>query len=232
MSDNTFKTDLSSLEPYILGKKFTGTAKNVARGNPKVLEDFLTLLEEDPIAKEFFNAYDIAADFYKTMVDFRHFIPKELREEVFYAAKIGKMYREVPSFCVYILEKAWEQCNGIPNLIFKIVPVTAIKKFCEEGYFLGGLTLRDVVCNICNEEYTPLSFYHPKNKVGDFTELYIPSADMVAAVPNSIADTLDDNSVTQITVVSNGLEVNGVLLRTMCNHVGAINSIYDLRELL
>lgn len=227
-----FKTDLNSLEPYILGKKFTKKASKRERCNPDILEKFLTMLEEDIIAKEFFNAYEMADDFYKTMVDFKHYIPKELREEVFYAAKNGRMYREIPSFCVYIIEKAWKQCNGIPNLLFKVIPVAAIKKFCEEGYFLGGLTLRDVICNLCTENYNPLSIYHPKNKVGDFTELYIQSADMVAAVPNSIADVLDDNSITQITVTPNGLEVNGTLLRTMANHIGAINSVYDLRELL
>lgn len=232
MTKEVFNTDLNSLSPYILGKKYFGKAKNVTRGNPEILSKFLTLLEADPIAKEFFNAYNISSDFYNTMIDFKHFIPKEHRDEVFYAAKVGKMYREVPAFCVYILEKAWEQCNGMPNLLFKVIPIQAIKKFCEEDYFLGGLSLRDVICNICCEDYSPVSFYSPKNKVGNFTELYIPSADMVAAVPNSIADCLDDNSVTQIVLGTNGLEIHGKLLRTMANHVGAINSTYDLRELL
>ena len=228
-----FNTDLSSLEPYILGKSFTGVCKNQTRCDQEVLENFLTLLEEDSVAKGFFEAFDLASDFYKTMIDFKEFIPKEQRDEVFYAAKNGgTMYKQIPSFCVYVLRKAWEQCNGIPNLLFKIVPITAIKKFCEEGYFLGGLSLHDVVCNVCTEEYSPLSLYHPKNKLKDFTEIYVASTDMVAAVPHSIAEHLDDNSISTIKVTPNGLETNGVLLRTMANHVGAINSVYDLRELL
>ena len=233
MSDySEFKADLSSLEPYILGKKFTGKAKNVPRCNKQVLEDFLTALAEDEIAMKFFEAYDVAADFYKTILDFRHIIPKEYREEVFYAAKNGKMYKEIPSFCVYTLTRAWEQCYGIPNLLFKVVPIPAIKKFCEDGYFLGGLSLRDVVCNVCTDEYAPLSVYHSKNRLKDFSEVYVQSADMVAALPHSIADSLSDSSITAITVTPNGLETGGVLLRTMANHVGAVNSIYDLREVL
>lgn len=233
MSEQTeFKSDLSSLEPYILGKKFTGTAKNTPRFNKEVFEDFVTALEEDSIAKGFFEAYDIAGDFYKTMVDFKQIIPKEYREEVFYAAKVGTMYKEVPSFCVYVLKASWELCHGIPNLLFKVVPITAIKKFCEEGYFLGGITLRDVVCNVCSEEYVPLSLYHTKNKLKEFSEIYVPSADMVAAVPHSIADALDAASIAAITLTANGLETGGMLLRTMGNHVGAINSNYDLREVL
>lgn len=232
MGSNEFKTDLSSLEPYILGKKFTGVAKNVTRCDADILKKFLTALEEDKIAKEFFNAYDIAGDFYKTMVDFKHIIPKEYREEVFYAAKNGKMYKEVPAFCVYIISKAWESCNGIPNLILKTIPLPALKKFFEEGYFAGSITLRDVICNICCEEYTPLSLYHLKNKMKDFTEIYVQSTDMVAAVPHSIAESLNDESIASIDCTANGLETNGVLLRTMAGHVGAINSVYDLRKVL
>ena len=51
---------------------------------------------------------------------------------------------------------------------------------------------------------------------------------MVAAVPNAIADALDDDSIRRITVTPSGLAVDGVLLRTMANYVGAINSIYDI----
>jgi hypothetical protein len=130
------------------------------------------------------------------------------------------------------LQKSWKLCYGIPNLLFKVVPTAAIKKFCEEGYFMGGLSLRDVVCNVCTEEYVPLSFYHPKNKLKDFSEIYVQSADMVAAVPHAIAEGLDDASISAINVTPNGMEVNGMLLRTMANHVGAVNSIYDLREVL
>lgn len=230
--NNDFNLNLSDLEPYILGKKFTGNVKNVVRCNPDVLETFLTMLEEDPIAKEFFNVYDLSADFYKTMVDFRNLIPKEQRDEVFYAAKVGKAYTQVPSFCVYILTKAWEQCDGIPNLLFKIVPAKALKEFCKDGYFLGGLSLYDVVCNVCTDKYKPLSFYHPKNKVGNFTEIYVAETDMVAALPNSIADGLTEESIQQIKVTPNGLAVDSILLRTMANHVGATNSIYDLRNVL
>jgi len=110
--------------------------------------------------------------------------------------------------------------------------LTALKKFLEEGYFLGGLSLRDVICNVCTEEYSPLSLYHPKNKLKDFTEIYVQSTDMVAAVPHIIADALDDASIMSIESTNNGLSTKGVLLRTMANRVGAVNSTYDLRNVL
>lgn len=227
-----FSTKLCDLEPYILGKKSFGEAKDQPRLNQEIFDEFIRRLEEDPIAKEFFNAFEAAADFYNTMLDFKHFIPKEMRTEVFYAAKNGFGYVQVPSFCVYMLRKAWDSCYGIPNLLFKVLPATCIKEFCKRDYLLGGLSLRDVICNVCSEDFTPLSLYHPKNKLDKFTELYISSTDMVAAVPNSIGDCLSEDTIASIKLGPNGLEVNGVLLRTMCGHVGAINSFYDLRELL
>ncbi len=228
----TFETDLSSLQPYVLGKKFTGVCKKRQTVSHEQLENFLTMLEEDPIAKSFFLAFDLANDFFNTMVDFKHFFDEDIRQEVFYSAKNGKIYRQVPSFCVYIITKAWELCYGIPNLILKVIPVSALKQFFEEDYLHGGLTLKDVICNVCSEEYEPLCLYHPMNKLKEFTEIYVESTDMVAAVPHRIAEVLDDASISAIKATPNGLETNGVLLRTMGGFVGAVNSIYDLRTVI
>lgn len=227
-----FSTKLCDLEPYILGKKYFGEAKNQPRITQEIFDKFVRCLEEDPIAKEFFTVFDAAADFYNTAVDFKYHIPKEMRTEVFYAAKNGYAYVQVPSFCVFMLTKAWEKCSGIPNLLFKVLPAVCIKEFCKKDYLLGGLTLRDVICNVCTPKYTPLSMYHSKNKLKEFTEVYIQSTDMVAAVPNSIGDCLSEDSIASIKLGTYGLEINGVLIRTMCGYVGATNSNYDLRRLL
>lgn len=190
------------------------------------------MINEDVIAKQFFDTYESYRDFYKTAIDFKNLIPKEHQMEVFYAAKLGKYYPGIPSFCVYMVKRAWEESNGIPNLIPKLLPSVLLNDVFKKGYFLGATTLRDVICNVCTPNYVPLSKTHPKNKVDDFTEVYIESTDMVAALPNKIADSLDDNSIAKIVVGPNGLETQGVLLRTMCNYVGAINSTYDLRQLI
>ena len=47
---------LIDLEPYVLGKSFTGEAKNVPRLNKDLFEKFLTMLSENEIAKSFFEA--------------------------------------------------------------------------------------------------------------------------------------------------------------------------------
>lgn len=241
MSDSGFQIDLNSLEPYVLGKKTTGPVKkslsisggSAGRLNKQLLEDFLTMLEEDQIAKQMFEAYEYAKDFYASMIDFANLFPPEQYEELFYAAKLGGVvYREIPSPCVYMLKKCWEAANGIPNLIMKIVPRNYLKLFFTEGYFLGGLTLQYVVRNVCTELYTPLSVHRLKNRFDDFSEIYVVNTDMVAAVPNDIADRLTDDAILQIEMTPAGLSTGGVLIRTMCNRFGAINSHYDLRGLL
>ena len=231
MSSTTFASNLTELAPYVLGKKFTGEAKKVPRVPIEAINDFANKLAEDNIAKVYFDGVDIAKDFYEIMTDFKKFVPKEYQDEVFYAVKNGHYYKQIPAFCEYIIRKSWEKSNGIPNMILKIIPIQALKTFCQSEYFLGGLSLKDVICNICSENFEPVTFYKPFNR-HSFTEIYIPSTDMVAAVPNTLADCLSENSVSSITVTPEGLKLGNVLLRTMAGYVGAVNSIYDLRELI
>lgn len=226
-----FPDSLNDLEPYILGKKFSGKNKKTVCMDKRLYEDFMTQLEEDPIAKQFFDNFELYKDFFDTMVDFKEIYPKEFWEELFYAAKLGgDIYRGIPNFCVYMLKKAWKEANGIPNLIIKLLPKSLLKLFTAEGYFIGGITLQEVIMNVCTRDYVPLSMHHLKNKVGDFVEIYVATTDMVAAVPEDIANQLGDDGIIRIEESQNGLVTNGILLRTMCNRLGCINSTYDLRD--
>ena len=222
--------------PYVTGKAFFSELKNVPRIDPGYYQLFLNMLAEDTVAKSYFDAFELHDDFYSTLVDFNHFIPNDQKVEVFYAAKVGKAYREIPSFCTYVLTKAWEQCNGIPNLLLKVIPTTYLKKFCSKGYFMSDLTLHDAICNICTEDYSPFSTGKLKNLVhdpkGNFYELYIRESDMVAAVPEAIGESLTNPDIANITLTPQGLQTGGVYLRTMSGHLGAINSTYDLREVI
>lgn len=218
--------------PYILGKSYFEPGCKVKRIDEEMLQKFVQLLEGDSVAKQIFDMCDVAQEFFDYTVDFKHWIPKELRSEIFYAAKNKSYSVLVPSQCVYLLKKAWEQAKGIPNLIIKQLPEQALTTYCTEGYFLGSATLYDVICNTCCESYSPLSETKPRNKVGNFTEVYVPDTDMVAALPNDIADSLSDSAILSITVTPNGLAVGDRLLRTMCGHFGITNSVYDLREVI
>ncbi len=227
----TLPDNLAELEPYLLGQKFSGPDRKVARLNEHKLKEFLTTLEGDPIAEQCFETFDFYGDFYAAMEDHKVLFPKELWEELFYGAKLGgEVYRAIPSFCVYMIKKAWEAVDGIPNLIPKVLPKVCLKMFLSQNYCLGGITFVEVVKNVCCPEYNPLSLHRLKNKVGDFTEIYVPSTDMVAALPNDIANMLTDDGIMKIEKSPNGLMTGKTLLRTMCNRYGAVNSTYDLRN--
>lgn len=222
---------LSQLEPFVLGKDFIGKPIEVVRGNQDIYNKFLKLVEEYE-AQNMLAAYEHPANFYDVYPDFKHEIPKEYREEVFYEGKNGCMYKEIPAQCVYVLKKVWNECNGIPNLILKTVPTAALTMWLRQGYFLGAVTLKDAICNVCTPLYKPLCETRLRNKVGTFTEIYVVQEDMVAAVPNSISNSLGDENIRNMKLGQFGLEVDGILVRTMAGYVGAINSNYDLRELL
>ena len=226
------KLTLSDLEPYIKGTKFTGDIdKQPVECDPTALATFLGLVEADNYASTFLK-FDNAKTFYNTLPDFEHHIPKEQMQEVFYAAKAGSYIKGCPSMCHYMIKEAWKEANGMPNLVPMILPAPLLKTFLKRGYLTEGLTLEKLISSLCKETYKPLSVTQPKVKHDVFTELYVRGQDMVAAVPNDIGDSLPDEDVLNIEVTRDGLATRGILLRTMCGRMGAINSTYDLRELI
>lgn len=228
-----FSTDLTTLRDYILGDRDTGMVSDKMTRLPNAMfEEFMNMLAADSVAAAWVNTYEVHKDFYATMPDYAKLFPKQFQEELFYAAKLGHYYRQIPAFCEYIVRKSWEKCYGIPNLLFKVIPTPAMNRFFQKGYLLGGINMRDVVCNTVCADYDPISLHHPFNKVGDFTEVYVPKTDMVAALPNDIAEILTPESVTDLHVTPNGLALGNKLLRTSGAYVGAVNSIYDLREVI
>lgn len=231
MATNTKKT-LSEWEPYILGKEFTKESTTVVRLVEDLLPRFIEVLTGDQVAYTLFNNCDDAKTFFDATVDFKSWIPKRYMKELFYAAKLEKYSIIVPCFSQFLLERAWSQASGIPNLIIKLLPTVALNEFCAKDYFLGGLSLHDVICNVCTEDYTPLSEHHLRNKLSTFTEIYVMETDMVAAVPHEISDALSDEAIRAITVTKAGLTVGERLISTFGGHFGASHSIYDLRDVV
>ena len=225
------KKTLLELYPYIVGEQYLPEVV-VPRCNERLITDFATYLEADPIAKEFFGIYERAEDFFTCCPDAAHLIPKEYSAECFYAARNDNtFYENVPAFAEYVIRRAVELSEGIYNLIPLLLPLNVLNLCISKNYFLG-CTLCDVINDRVSGEYIPFKDGRLKVRHSDYTELYIQSKDMVAAVPNKIGDRLDDDSIRRIVQGVNGLEIDGHLLRTMSDYVGAINSVYDLRKLL
>lgn len=221
---------IPELAPYIRGEVYTGTYDG-AHINADAISTFCDLLESSMTAKVTLENCEHHKDFYSIEVDFKHYINAADRENCFYAAKNGSYCRQIPPFCQYMIKKAWEAYK-IPNLIPKLLPAPVLEMFFKKDYLTGGVTLHDAICNIACDEYNEFTQTRIRNNFGRYMELYIEESDMVAVVPKSIGQAIDDDTLRRVSPVEYGLAVNGILLRTMCGYTGAINSTYDLRALI
>lgn len=225
------KYTLSYWEPYITGAKAPSNSVEHVQVDEEVLRQFVDALASYKTGEMIFTSCFSHTDFFDTAVDFKHLVPKEQRAEVFYTAKLKQYSPQVPAMCLYVLQQIWATCHGIPNLVTKQLSAPYYMQFCAPGY-LKDLTLGDVIRNVCTEEYTPLSETNLKNKLKEFTEIYVVETDMVAALPHEIGDVLSSNDIPEITLTPNGLSCKGQLLRTMSGKFGITNSTYDLRNVI
>lgn len=221
---------IPEFHPYIVGEEFTGECKDV-RIDENEIELFAKLVAKSISASTSIAVLEHYTDFYNTEVDFRKQISPAQRANCFYAFKNGSYCLQIPPFCQYMVKKAWDMYK-MPNMIVKVLPLPVLEKFFQEGYLHGGVTFRDVVCNVACEEYKPFSEACYTNDVGNCTELYIEREDMVALVPSSIAKALDIDTLKRVRKTEYGLAVDNILLRTMCGYTGGTNSTYDLRALI
>lgn len=223
---------LSEMEPYIMGRTFSGEAKSVNEiKNRAVLDEFLEHVKESLTAKTNLETCDHWADFYKVEPDFTEWVPSKYRADVFYSAKIGCFVPMVPAQCVYLLKVAYDKYKS-PNMIFKQLPESVISTFFRKNYLGGSLSLHDVVCTFCTPMYNPLCDRRMKNRCDGFVEIYVRTEDMVALVPNTIADKINDDCIDDLKVGEDGLEVQGMYLKRMAGFSGEVNSTYDLRGLI
>ncbi len=221
---------IADMQPYIVGEAFTGQYDG-ARINEQAVELMNRAVSESITASTTLEQCESYKDFYNVEVDFKKLIEPKDRANCFYALKNKRYCLQVPPFCEYMIRRAWDMYK-IPNLIPKLLPVQALTTFFKEGYLCGGVTFRDVVCNVVCPEYVPFSESRYKNIVGSYMEIYIEQEDMAAMVPKSIGESLDIDTLKKVRKTDYGLAVNGVLLRTMRGYIGGINSTYDLRALI
>lgn len=222
---------LLELEPYIMGKKYTRVAKEPYRGDYALFDKIDDLIKRSNTAQSNLKLYEIPKEFYMVEPDIASFVPRQAREEIFYALKNGFITDEVPAKCIYYIRKAYNLYK-IPNLIFKLIPEKEYTIFFQSNYMKNGLTIRDIICNFCDERYTPISSGSLKVPLGKFAEIYINSKDMVAVVPSAIAEVLSHEDILSLAVDIDGIKLGDTYLKFLADYNGACESTYDLRTLI
>lgn len=223
--------NLIDLEPYINGQKFTRPAHAPYRGDTELFDKISKLVQCGNTAKQNLAIYEIPKEFYEVEPDFKHFIPKEAQEEMFFALKNGYIVPSVPAKSIYYVRKAYNLYK-IPNLIFKLIPEKEYNIFFQENYFDDGLTMRDVICNFCYDQYSPISSSKLMTTVGDYREVYVQETDMVSIMPKKIAENFSHEDILSLKVDDHGIKLGESYVKFMNGYNGGCESIYDLRTLI
>lgn len=219
---------------YILGKKFVeGQINPPFRMKEADMVELSKLLASYPYAKDNLNVSNTASEFYKLEPDMSNRIPASKREEYFYTAKVGSACAICSAKVVYFIKQAIEK-YGSPNYFLYLLSERDLRAVFSAGYVTNGYTLRDVICSVSGlEDYMPLTEASPKVKIGEHFDVYIKDTDAIAMLPASIANLLSPSDIDGIKREKDALVLsNGKLLKTLADHVGVVNSVYDLREVI
>lgn len=222
---------IAELEPYIRGQMFMQDASTPYRASETRFNEWMAIMSKNEFASRLIALTESPKQFFELEPDIAEQIPKREREEMFFAVKNGFASPCVPAKCIYLVKKAYDT-YGISNLILKQIPENMYKVLFSRHYLGGGYTMRDVIRMFCNQSYEPVSAHAPFCIMKEYSEIYIPSTDMVAAVPNQIALKLSVSDIQRLQVDDFGIHLDGTYLAFMEGYNGACNSIYDLRRLV
>lgn len=215
-----------------LGRYIGELNKELYRAQPEDLEEFVNLLEVHPMAKKNIAVTKMPRLFYTREPDLANDIPARKREELFYAYKLGFASPAVPAKLLYLAKYAYEEF-GSPNMLFKVAFEKDLKTFFSKGYLNEEYTVRDVICSITNlQDYMALEEGRNAVKIGNHWDIYIKSEDAIAMIPEELKNILSYSDIENIELKNNKLCIGDKPICQLGRYVGAVNSVYDLRDLL
>ena len=207
---------------------------------PLVTDDVINTFKEfllyNMSIKAMFDTYDDAASLYTQYPGILKVIPKKLATDVYYAVKMGQYYPGVPNKLVYILHTTYTRLadGKFPNLTLSKC-LNAIKQYGDRVYVseVGRYDTKDVLNNVCGHDVRLITADSLKAEVANAVEVYVEAIDKVVILPKDMADGLNNEDCRNIKWSSTqGLSINGILLRQMNQRVGLTRKDYDLREAL
>ena len=216
--------------PYIMGEVYTRDRHEPSRFDNKIWAVVRTRVADSETFDYTIKNVQTCSDFMKLQPDIAEAIPRSLQEEMFYSLKLGFYSPEVPAKCIYIMKTLFEK-HGSFSLALKALPVSTFNLFFQTRYF-SGVTMRDIAKTFCDPDFEPFSPSKLRLKHKDYDEVYVASEDMVALLPKAISEKLTDTDLPRIVKEKTDLMIDGLKLRQMGQYFGAVNSTYDLRELI
>lgn len=227
--------NLLELNEIVSGKYKESIKSGQAEKNRLAAESDVTLFKEAlAINKEYqrgFNITDSAKEFYESYELFNSIFDDCIKEDVFYANKLGYLFEGVPCKLTYILTKSI-RANQTPNLALQSVSSLVWGRFLKNGTLREGITIKEILENIYGKNIVLLSEGVRKVKYDDFSEVYVENVDRIVLLPPDIADTLGSIEDLKSIVYKKGLGVcfDSVPLRVYNGRIGIVEDEFDLRD--
>ena len=215
--------------PLINGIGFkVNEGKNPLYEDPSIFEALKMLkdnnnLEEAVTATKFFEAER----------ELKYKIPVKYREEFFFAAKNGEVYKDVPAYLVYLINYAIKNF-GSPNYFLYLANKQTLRRLLSPENFYNGVTCRDLIISLTGfSQYSPLSESNYKSRTSEqVTDIYIEEQDAIAMLPADLAEKLSTEDIKAIKLERGMLTLNGVDLLNVLGLAGVRSSTYDLRRVI
>lgn len=215
---------------YVNGDVFTRECKPPVRCTPEMYARVVREAVSSETFEQVIGVVDTYDGFAMLEVDVAKSMPTSEREEMFYCLKNGGYSQDVPAKCLYVLRTLFNQYGSV-SLALKALPANMFKVFFQKNY-LNDCSMRDVIKSLIDPDYEPFTTANLRIKHEQYDEIYVIDQDMVALLPKDISSKLTDTDISRVTLTKQGLAVNGLVLRIMAGHYGAVNSTYDLRAVV
>lgn len=215
---------------YINGDLYTRECVPPVRCTPEMFAKVVKAAAASDTYERTIELVESYKNFLELQPDIANEFPVSEREEMFYCLKNGGYSPDVPAKCIYVLKHLYAKYGSV-SLALKALSNGMFTVFFQKNY-LHECTMRDVIKTFIDADYEPFTSARLRVEHETYDEVLITEKDMVALLPKDISAKLTDRDLLDIKVEKNGLSVNGLLIRFMCGHYGAVNSLYDLRRLV
>lgn len=195
------------------------------------LNEFRELLSISDSFSEGLNLTESYAEYFQTYEILGKSVNEDLKEDLFYAAKLGFFYEGIPSKIVYLLRKSLRKYNT-PNNAISALDVRSISRYLKKGSLPEGVTLKMIMENIIGREFETITQYRRSVHFKEVTEVYVQNTDRVLVLPKELAVFVESQKdLESVQYVKNiGVCVHDIPIRTLGGKIGITFNEYDLRE--
>jgi hypothetical protein len=197
---------------------------------PDQLVQFRQLLAVDEIYEAMLNQTESPDEFYAACSMFAKTLKSyEEAADMFFAAKLGYTYDNIPSKLVYLLIKA-KEAHKYPNTAISAIDWSVLKPFLRKDALRPGIKCIDVMNAVFGYSVNLLNAFRARTSNAHVFEYYIKNTDRVLVLPQELATKISsEDDVNSLEYVKNvGVCVRGVPVRTLFNKLGITTDDYNL----